>query len=357
MVVARAFASVDMGPDGTSYLPPVFPLTFVSVSAFRIEVLDPLGRLQRYSGFFNLIDISRGKYDSSVFSGYRQFAGGSASTALLYEVSGAALNGQVVVDFLRAGDGDGLLAELFKGSDQIEGSAQADSLLGFAGSDLITAGDAADLLSGGDGRDTLRGGQGDDLIRGGEAADQLFGDDGADFLNGNQGADSLDGGGDRDTLFGGQGDDWLNGGAGGDQLSGDLGDDFLNGNLGGDTVDGGVGNDTLRGGQGGDLIIGGDGDDQLFGDLGADTLTGNAGNDTLTGGQGADRFILSRDSDVIADFNAAEGDSIAILSSALPYSLLDSADGLQISRADLGTTTLRGITTASFNENTSIVLI
>lgn len=95
----------------------------------------------------------------------------------------------------------------------------------------------------------------------------------------------------------------------------------------------------------------------MFGDLGADTLTGNAGNDALTGGQGADRFILSRDSDVIADFNAAEGDSIAILSSTLHYSLLDSADGLQISRADLGTTTLRGITTASFNENTSIVPI
>lgn len=65
------------------------------------------------------------------------------------------------------------------------------------------------------------------------------------------------------------------------------------------------GNDTLTGGRGEDALLGGDGND---------SLDGGAGHDTLAGGAGADRFGLYPGSgrDVIADFNHAEGDRIAL---------------------------------------------
>lgn len=330
MVVARAYSSVDMGPQGDAYFPPAFPLTFVSATSTVIELLDTEGRLQRYTGIFNLQDLSQGKHGTSLFTGYKQFAGGSAATAVLYELSGASLNGQMVVDFLKVGQVEALVRELFKGADRIDGSAQSDSLIGFAGDDVIFGWEAADVLSGGDGHDSI---------------------------SGNAANDTIDGGGGGDSLRGGQGDDLVRGDDGNDWLTGDLGNDILKGNLGSDTLDGGVGNDTLQGGLGDDLIIGSDGDDDLYGNLGNDTLVGNAGNDTLTGGFGADRFTLTKGLDVIADFHAEEGDTIAVVASTLPYSLLDSSDGLQIIRVGLGVTTLAGVTTATFDANASIVVI
>lgn len=330
MVIAKARVAVNMGPGSTSYIAPVFPLRFVSVSPTLVDLLDPLGRLQRYSGSFNLQDLQRGNHSTSVFNGYQQFAGITATTALQYEISGAALNGQIVVDYLAAGNVYGLSAVLFAGSDQIDGSAQSDTLIGFAG---------------------------DDQIRGADAADSLFGEDGNDFLNGNLGSDTLDGGAGADILRGGQGDDALHGGDGTDQLGGDLGNDVLKGGLGADSLDGGAGGDNLDGGQGDDLISGGDGQDRLIGDLGNDTLTGNEGNDTLQGGLGADRFVFSAGLDVILDFNQSQGDILAVATSSLPFTLVDSAAGLQLISATWGTTTLSGISSASFNEATAIVFI
>lgn len=375
MVVAKAYSRLNMGPGSTDYLPPAFPFTLAFASPSRVEIVDSQGRLQCYLGAFNLQDLSQGRHETSLFTGYQQFAGGSAASPLLYELSGGALNGQIVVDLLAAGNVQGLLAEILKGADQIDGSAQADLLLGFAGDDLMRGAEGADTISGGAGsdqiqgnqgadsldgdagRDTLRGGQGDDRLRGGDGADLLTGDLDNDLLVGNLGADSLDGGVGNDTLRGGQGDDLLLAGDGRDQLTGDLGNDLLNGDLGDDVLDGGDGDDTLIGGLGDDQLLGADGGDRLSGGLGDDTLHAHAGNDTLAGGFGADRFVLSRDLDVIVDFSAAEGDTIALLSSTLLYTLQDSADGLQIIRSGIGTTTLSGITTASFNEATSIVLI
>jgi hypothetical protein len=295
VVIAKANVSVDMGPDSTSFDPPSLPLVYAAPpTSGQIDVVVS-GRLQRYFGSF--VYFSGGDLlnpFASVFTGYQQFDGLTDSSPLQYEISGAAVSGVIVVACFLSGNTGALLDQVFNGADQLDGSTGADTLNGFAG---------------------------DDSIRGGAGADVLVGDDGSDFVNGNDGAD---------------------------------------------TITGGLGNDTLRGGKGADLIWGewendqlyGDlGDDALYGGVGDDTLNGNQGNDTLEGGQGADRFVLSRDFDVIRDFNAEDGDRIAVLSSTLPYELVDSAEGLQIIRDGVGITTLIGVTAAGFDAAASIVVI
>jgi len=296
MVALKAYSSVDMSPMSTSYIPPNSLQSITAVSPVKIDVLDPLGRLQRYFGTFNLIDLQQQIYGTSTVAGYQQYAGATEKTPLLYEFSGASINGQVAFGFINAGTPYALIEDIFKGADQLDGSDENDILAAFTGADNI---------------------------RGLVGSDSLSGGDGADFLNGNQGVDTVEGGAGDDTLHGGKDGDVLRGDADNDQLFGDLGDD------------------------------------ELFGGEGNDRITGNAGNDTSTGGLGADQFILSRDSDMIVDFNAFEGDIIEILTST-PYSLgstgPDGSGDLQIIR-DVGTTTLLGVSLAGFDANASIVLI
>lgn len=127
-----------------------------------------------------------------------------------------------------------------------------------------------------------------------------------DTLYGGDGDDRLEGGRGNDRLYGGDGDDILNGGEGDDRLEGGEGHDILYGGFDNDVLDGGRGNDQLYGGAGDDTLYGGDGDDILY---------SGSGNDTLYGGAGADQFIytsISLGSDVVLDFNAAEGDRIRL---------------------------------------------
>lgn len=159
-------------------------------------------------------------------------------------------------------------------------------------------------------------------------------------------ADEIFGSEFADQLFSFAGDDKIRSLGGDDLAFGGTGLDFINGNKGNDTIYGGDGADTLRGGQSDDIIYGEEGNDILRGDL---------GNDSLWGGEGADTFILTKDSDVINDFSAAEGDIIQILAST-PYSLADASGGLQIIRNE-GTTTLVGVVLAGFDADASIVLI
>lgn len=292
MVLAKAFQSLNMLVGTTDYLPPASLSNLVSSSPTRIDVLDSLGRLQSYFGQFNLIDLANKKFDTSTFTGYKQYLGKTDSTPLMYELSGASLNGQVVFGYLQLQDVAGLLGELFKGDDQIQGSDANDSLVGFGGNDTIKAGGGDDFFSGNAGND---------------------------WLNGNQGQDTVYGRDGDDTLRGGQGDDLLIGGIGRDSLAGNLGDDVLNG----------------------------DEDD--------DRLNGNQGNDTLKGGLGADRFVLSKDSDVILDFNLLEGDKLEILAST-PYTLSSNTNGdLEVVR-DVGTTTLLGVSLEGFDASHIITI-
>jgi Ca2+-binding RTX toxin-like protein len=70
----------------------------------------------------------------------------------------------------------------------------------------------------------------------------------------------------------------------------------------------------VSGDKGDDIVVGGQGDDVVVGGEGADTLSGNPGSDTLTGGAGADVFhsFAATGTDLITDFNAAEGDRLML---------------------------------------------
>lgn len=163
-----------------------------------------------------------------------------------------------------------------------------ENVHGGSGSDSIWGNEVANVLRGGGGQDYLRGGDGGDLLEGGADFDDLHGNLGAD------------------TVRGGEGGDWVVGGQGADVLLGQEGADVVYGNLGGDYQEGGAGNDWVRGGQGDDVLLGEDGDDFIAGDR---------GNDTLYGGAGADLFhaFTGSEVDLIADFDASEGDRVNLL--------------------------------------------
>jgi len=123
-----------------------------------------------------------------------------------------------------------------------------DDIAGTAGANTITGTARNEFISGLAGDDILSGGAGFDIIKGGA------------------GLDTIDGGADDDQLYGGDGNDTISGGTGNDEIYGEAGNDTLNGNDDIDKLFGGAGNDVINGGQG------------------ADTISGGAGNDTLTGG-------------------------------------------------------------------------
>lgn len=200
-----------------------------------------------------------------------------------------------------------------------------DTMVGLGGTDdVFDGGEGDDSLVGGDGVDVLHGGPGNDTLLGGDLADLLYGGPGSDWLEGGDGWDTLfaadpyapetESPEDRNRLIGGAGPDMLFGGLGRDTLEGGTEDDFLWG-AGGD--------DSMLGGEGDDILFGGPGDDVLDGGEGDDTLDGGPGRDTMTGGLGADLFVYdlmapgqksssAAAPDWITDFNAAEGDRIAL---------------------------------------------
>jgi Ca2+-binding RTX toxin-like protein len=194
------------------------------------------------------------------------------------------------------------------------GNALANRIDGNARSNILSGGEGADSLYGGDGADTLLGGAGADALTGGAGADHMEGGTGNDLYRVDDVADEVvelaDGGNDRiiSTV------DWT------------LADEFEHLSLSGTADLDGTGNSVanrLEGNAGANLLDGADGDDTIYGQGGTDTLiggggadllSGDAGEDHLQGGLGADRFLFQgvaeANGDVIADFNALEGDRI-----------------------------------------------
>jgi Ca2+-binding RTX toxin-like protein len=145
-------------------------------------------------------------------------------------------------------------------------------------------------------------------------------------------------------------------------------DDNGNGNAGGkkpvNTIQGGVGNDKLVGKKGNDILIGGDGDDILVGGQGNDSLVGGAGDDVLfgikgsnkmQGGAGSDTFVLGRGRglNLVKDFNAAEGDKLA-LPGKLNFdklSFTQKGQNTVISQGDRKIATLFGVKADSIGAN------
>jgi Ca2+-binding RTX toxin-like protein len=127
-------------------------------------------------------------------------------------------------------------------------------------------------------------------------------------------------------------------------LSQGSGADTVNGLDVRDLIFGNRGDDVLYGNGADDLLFGGAGNDQLIGGAGLDTLWGNEARDLLTGGSGADTFAFAQNSgdDRITDFNAAEGDKLALNG----QSYITGNDGqgnLSLTFSGGGTVALQGI--------------
>jgi Ca2+-binding RTX toxin-like protein len=171
------------------------------------------------------------------------------------------------------------------------------------GSAETTTGD--DVMLGAITGSTIDAGTGDDIIIGRDASNYLRGADGDDTISGGALFDDINGNKGEDLEHGGEGADWVVGGQGNDVLYGDDGGDIVYGNLGNDTCDGGADNDLIRGGQGDDVCTGGDGNDWISGDRGTDTMTGGTGADTFHSFSGAG-------TDIVTDFNSADGDKVQL---------------------------------------------
>ncbi|TFG37044.1 MAG: calcium-binding protein, partial [Candidatus Aminicenantes bacterium] len=142
------------------------------------------------------------------------------------------------------------------GTNYIEGTASADTLVGTNGPDCIFGLGGDDQIDARGGDNYVCGGLGADQITGGNQNDTLYGEGGDDNIDGAGGNDFISGGDGNDVLSGGSGDDTINGGTGNDQIFGDGGADALSGEDGDDTLAGGVGNDSLSGGSGIDTLDG-----------------------------------------------------------------------------------------------------
>ena len=303
----------------------------------------------------------------------------SVSTTVDYSAAAAG----VVVDLgsgVVSQDGDGF-QDTLANIENVNGSAQGDTITGDGNDNVINGGGGADMLVGGGGNDEISGGNGNDFLVGNGGNDLLDGGSGIDTVdysaaaagvvvdlgsgvvsqdgdgfqdtlanienvNGSAQGDTITGDGNDNVINGGGGADMLVGGGGNDEISGGNGNDFLVGNGGNDLLDGGSGIDTvdysaaaagvvvdlgsgvvsqdgdgfqdtlanienvngsaqgdtitgdgndnvINGGGGADMLVGGGGNDEISGGNGNDFLVGNGGNDLLDGGSGIDTVDYS----------------------------------------------------------------
>lgn len=98
----------------------------------------------------------------------------------------------------------------------------------------------------------------DVIVGGGGNGDVITGTKGSDNLVGTPEADTIDAGGGNDAVTGVEGSDNLIGAMGKDVIRGSDGDDALVGGKGKDTLDGGLGNDALKGCKANDTFVFGD---------------------------------------------------------------------------------------------------
>ncbi|MEB2855005.1 matrixin family metalloprotease [Pseudomonas atacamensis] len=265
--------------------------------------------------------------------------------------------GANVEDLTMTGSADGSLT----------GNALENVITGNAGTNYIDGGLGADTLIGGGGGDVYLVDNINDVVielaDGGNdsvwtSVDYTLSDNVEDgMMIGNNNL-NLTGNALNNNLNGNEGDNILSGGLGADRMFGAGGDDtYIVDNVNdvvleapdkghdlvrtsvdytlGDNVEDGTllgsadlslwGNNLdniLTGNSGNNVIWGYDGIDKLYGGAGNDTLYGGLGNTTLNGGTGADSFAFTNlflmnagvpgggPHNVIADFNALEGDKI-----------------------------------------------
>lgn len=336
-----------------------------SGTLFRVDYGDGSVEEFRGSGFrYN----SSGEPTAGTVTSYAAFYSGQR----LFYVDGGSVAATKIVAAAKTystSDDLGVIVEVLRGNDTINGGNLADVLLGFGGNDVINGNGGNDILWGYDGTDTITGGAGQDEINGGAGYDtasyataaasvvaSLFapsnntGDAYGDSfryvenLTGSRYNDNLTGDKWGNVLTGGDGNDVLTGGAGADKLYGGNGWDTAsyakaatgivanlgssNGNTGdaaGDvysSIENLVGSgyaDELYGTGGMNSITGGAGDDIIGSGWGNDSIYGGAGADRLVGGVGADKFLFkalsdskTTSSDSIFDFLPGEQDRIDV---------------------------------------------
>jgi Ca2+-binding RTX toxin-like protein len=262
----------------------------------------------------------------------------------------------------------------YAGNDLIDGGLGADRMFGGAGHDTYVVDNTGDVVveNANEGFDTVRvsfsytipvnvdvveltgaaqinatGSSQNDRLYGNSARNILWGHEGSDILDGRGGNDIMVGGTGSDTYYvdsygdlvveyAGQGDeDWVATplsytldpnieslallGPGDKDGTGNELDNALHANGYTNVLTGLGGDDRLYAGNGNDILWGGEGDDLLDGDFGDDILTGGNGLDTYDGGYGGDLMVWASanetgltpgTADMIADFNAAQGDRI-----------------------------------------------
>jgi hypothetical protein len=144
------------------------------------------------------------------------------------------------------------------------------------------------------------------------------GSSGQDQMNGTTSNNTMFGGSREDSLSGMAGNDMLNGGSGNDKLWGGSGNDNLSGGTGADLLVGGFGADRMNGGSGndvllsrsdaGEMVAAQDGTTQIYG---AESAAFKAVNDTLTGGAGGDTFrfemVVNAPDEIVAKHVNADG--------------------------------------------------
>jgi Ca2+-binding RTX toxin-like protein len=270
-------------------------------------------------------------------------AAGAGSDTAIVALSSFALEGPDDIEVLRldAAINGGLL--IANALDQtVMGADGDDTLVGDAGGDALQGGDGIDRASYRTSAvgvainllEAVQSGghaEGDtytsiEQVEGSAQADTLLGSGADDYLLGLDGDDRIKGRGGNDTLFGGAGADLLDGGGGTDNLIGEDGDDtYRVDNMLDVVVELGTGVDlveaavdwalsgptqqnvenlTLTGaarqGTGNAL------DNVITGTGGDDTLDGLAGDDTMIGGAGDDLYIVDNALDLITDTSGSD---------------------------------------------------
>jgi Ca2+-binding RTX toxin-like protein len=238
-------------------------------------------------------------------AGADRLTGGAGIDTADYSDSPAGVSVNLV-----AGRGFGGTAEgdTLQTIEDLLGSPYGDTLIGNDAANYFHAGGGDDVLKGGGGADWLEGVGGNDTLKGGGGADTLIGGVGIDTA-------SYDGSGagvfvslnDGIAAYGdAEGDRLYNI----ENLSGSINADDLWGDHGANVLNGMVGDDSLKGFGGADTLVGHDGNDRLDGGSGADLLRGDLGADRFVWSSIDDTGLTAATADLVADFNAAQGDRI-----------------------------------------------